>query len=268
MAAVTVAEDSAASVVGVAEAAGPAAVAVLAEGEPRALGKMMTQARTEWIEKYLSAKDIDEITKAVQSAEEGTAGDIVPMVVRRSAAVRHVPVVLSLIFTLLFVGLEVLGLGRWSLRQWLPVLEWHWGYQAGFLLILYVLAWQLAKLHPVQRLLTSDLDEMEQVEKRAQLEFYLHRLNRTKKHTAVLIFVSVMERRAVILADEGLAHRLPPETWKQIMLPMATSLQNGQWSAGFQEAIRQVGGLLKTHLPAMNGVESANELSNQIIVKE
>jgi putative membrane protein len=226
-----------------------------------------TRFRSRWISKYLSEKDLQEISETVREAEVGAGGDIVPMVVRRSSAVRHVPVILGLTFALLFVALEVLGLDGWYLSHVLPIFYWHWGFQVGFLVFLVAAAWGLSHLHPVQRMLTSDVDEVEQVEKRAQLEFFLHRLNNTKKHTAVLIFVSVMERRAVILADEGIAKKLPPETWGNLLNPMSKSLKKGDWKAGFQEAIRQTGALLKTHLPT-GPSENANELSNNMIVKE
>lgn len=220
-----------------------------------------------WISKYLSDQELAAISKVVHESEAGTAGEIVPMIVRRSSAVRHVPVVLGLTFILLFVGLEVLGLEGWYLSNVIPVFYRHWAVQVFFLVLLMALAWGLSHLHPVQRLLTSDADEVEQVEKRAQLEFFLHKLHHTEKSTAVLIFVSVMERRAVILADEGIAKKLPPETWNNLLAPMKKSLHAGAWAEGFQEAIRQAGTLLKSHLPSSRS-ENANELSNHVIVKE
>lgn len=219
-----------------------------------------------WVAKYLTEKQIVDISKAVGEAERGTGGDIVPMIVRRSAHVRHVPVILSLSFALVFFGIEMVGLNGWYVSDALPVLMNHWIYQVGFLMMLLLLAWGLAHLHPVQRFLTSDEDEKEQVEKRAQLEFFLHRLNRTHKKTAVLIFISVMERRAVILADEGIAKILPPNTWEEVLKPLTGFLRKGDWSQGFSDAIRRSGELLKQHFPEPTA--HANEISNNLIIKE
>ncbi|MBS1970840.1 MAG: TPM domain-containing protein [Bdellovibrionales bacterium] len=218
-----------------------------------------------WVTKYLSEEQVADISKAVQQAELGTGGDIVPMIVRRSSAVRHVPLVLGLSFALIFLGIEMLGLNGWYFSDFLPFLMGHWAYQVGFLLVLLLIAWGLSHLHPVQRLLTSDEDEKEQVWKRAQLEFFLHRLNRTHKKTAVLIFVSVMERRAVILADEGIAKHLPPQTWEEVLKPLTGFMRSGEWAKGFQDAIRRSGELLKQHLPEH---DAANEISNNLIIKE
>jgi len=220
-----------------------------------------------WVKKYISEKEASEISQAVAQAEAGTMGDIVPMIVRRSSAVRHVPVILSLCFCLLFLGFELLGVSGWYLSDLVPLLTAHWGFQLGFLSSLIVLAWWLSHLHPVQRLLTSNIDEIEQVEKRAQLEFFLQRLNRTTRKTSVLIFVSVMERRAVILADEGLAKKLPAAVWNEVLAPLSACLRDGQLGKGFQDAIRRSGDLLKSHFPAESGL-SAGEISNQLIIKD
>lgn len=227
---------------------------------------MVTMAQR-WVQKYINEAEITEISQEIIKAEEGTLGDIVPMIVRRSSAVRHVPVILALSLSLLFVGLEVLGLNGWHLSNLLPIFYKHWGFQVGFLFLLFVLAWWLSHMHWVQRLLTSNADEIEQVEKRAQLEFYLQRLQRTHRKSAVLIFVSVMERRAVILADEGLAKKLAPNVWAEVLDPMSQFLHKGQWSEGFKDAIRRSGELLKTHFPAENGAV-AGEISDHLIIKE
>jgi putative membrane protein len=218
-----------------------------------------------WITKYLSEEEVADISKAVQQAELGTGGDIVPMIVHRSSAVRHVPLVLGLSFALIFLGVEMLGLNGWYFSDFLPFLMGHWSYQVGFLVVLMVIAWGLSHLHPVQRLLTSDADEKEQVWRRAQLEFFLHRLHHTHKKTAVLIFVSVMERRAVILADEGIAKHLPPQTWEEVLKSLTGFMHSGEWAKGFQDAIRRSGELLKQHLPESG---NANEISNNLIIKE
>jgi len=228
---------------------------------------LVIHMNNKWIEKYLSESEIKDISKTVQDMELITTGEIVPMIVRRSSAVRHVPIILGLSFALLFFGIEFLGLSGWYLGTSLPFLYEHWIYQILFLVLLLAIAWGLSHLHPVQRLLTSDQDEIEQVEKRAQLEFFLHQLHRTDKKTAVLLFISVMERRAVILADEGIAKSLPENTWEEVLKPLVGQLQKNQWSAGFQGAIRQSGDLLKKHFPAGSNHKPANEISNNLIIK-
>lgn len=220
-----------------------------------------------WVSKYLSNEEIANISKAVHHAEMNTGGEIVPMIVRRSSAVRHVPVILWLSFAFAFFGVEVLGVSEWYISDWLPFLDRHWGYQLLVLALLMVLAWGLSHLHWVQRLLTSNEDEKDQVLRRAQLEFFLHKLNHTHKKTAILVFISIMERRAVILADEGISKILPATTWNEVLKPLIGFLHKGEWSQGFTDAIKRCGDLLKTHIP-QSGSASANEISNHLIIKE
>jgi putative membrane protein len=118
----------------------------------------------------------------------------------------------------------------------------------------------------VQKLLVPEKDEMEQVHQRACLEFYLNRVQGTSKRTGVLIFVSVMEKKAVILADEGISSKLPPETWDHLLVDFRVKLNQGQWVEGFTEAIRECGKHLKTHFPI--STPSGNQLKNHLVVKE
>ena len=92
----------------------------------------MVMIKQKWVAKYLTEKQIADISKAVEQAELGTGGDIVPMIVRRSSAVRHVPVVLCLSFALIFFGIEFLGLNGLYFSDLLPFLLGHWFYQIGF----------------------------------------------------------------------------------------------------------------------------------------
>lgn len=211
-----------------------------------------------WVRKYLRQTDMQQISDAVRKAELRTSGDIVPMVVRRSSAIGHVPVILALVLALIFVAA-----GR--MFPALAAFYGHWVIELGTFLFLLILAWLLSPLHFVQRALTSTHDEKFQVEHRAHLEFYLQRLNRTHRKTAVLIFVSVMEKRAVVLADEGISQRLPASTWDEVMKLLAEHLSRGEWAAGFTDAIQKTADLLAPHFPPEQGT---HELGNHLIVKE
>ena len=53
-----------------------------------------------WLKSYMSSSGHAQIQKAIEIAEKKTSGEIVPMVVRSSATVAHVPfVVLALMLT-------------------------------------------------------------------------------------------------------------------------------------------------------------------------
>lgn len=212
-----------------------------------------------WIDKYLSKEDIAAIEKAIEQAEHGTNGEIVPVIVGRSSVAGHIPLSLTLLFTLTIVIAEI------PYSQWLWVTPWIWLWPV-LLVALYLISCALAKLPWVQKVFVPERDEVFQVHQRAQLEFYTNRIHRTQGNTGILLFVSVMEKKAVILADEGIAKKLPPGTWDDMLAELRSHLHKGRWGPGFQKAIQDCGQLLKTHFPINGEVE--NELKNHLIIKD
>ncbi|WP_373999210.1 TPM domain-containing protein [Bdellovibrio bacteriovorus] len=212
-----------------------------------------------WIHRYLSSSELIEIEAAIQKAEEHTNGEIVPVIVRRSSAVGHVPLSLTLLITLFIVILEI------PYSDWLWVKPWVWAWP--FLIVaIYYGSTLLAQSKFIQKIFVPEKDEVDQVHRRAQLEFYLNRINRTKGGMGILIFVSVMEKKAVILADEGIAKKLPSNTWDDILAEMRAHFHDGKWSHGYQKAIERCGELLKQHFPISGNLE--NELTNHLIIKD
>lgn len=212
-----------------------------------------------WIDRYLSASDLTDIESAIQKAEEHTNGEIVPVIVRRSSAVGHVPLTLTLLITLLIVILEI------PYSEWLWVKPWVWLWPV-LIVVIYYVSTLLAQSKFIQKVFVPEKDEVNQVHRRAHLEYYLNRINRTKGGTGILIFVSVMEKKAVILADEGIAKKLPATTWDDVLEEMRSHLHDGRWAHGYQKAIERCGDLLKEHFPMQGSLE--NELTNHLIIKD
>ncbi len=212
-----------------------------------------------WIHKYLSTEDFKNIEDTISRVEEETCGEIVPVIVRRSSAVGHVPLTLTLLITLLVVVAE------FPLKDWLWVRPWVYAWPL-LIVIFFLLSLVLARSKWIQKVLVSEKDELQQVHQRAELEFYRNKINRTSEGTGILVFVSVMEKKAVILADEGISKKLPAETWNEILNQLKGQLGDGQWGSGFVEAIENCGKHLKTHFPMVSTVK--NELKNHLVVKD
>lgn len=212
-----------------------------------------------WIQRYLSQNDIQRVSQAVQEAETKTSGEIVPVIVQRSSTVGHVPLALTLLFLVAALFVEFPTKDLLFIRPWIYV----WPFLA---VTFFFLAQFFSRSTRIQRMLTPNQDEVAQVYQRAQLEFYLNRVNMTTSSTGILIFISVMERRAVILADQGIAQKIPQETWQKIVNSLTFKLRKGQWSPGLLTAIHDCGEILTTHFPIES--HTKNELSNQLVVKE
>lgn len=210
------------------------------------------------------------ISEAVLKAEEKTSGEIVPMIVMRSSVVGHVPVVLFLILSAITLAFsvptnlttyfELVGSSPFQAQLYsvLSVL--------GLWVIFWLLSVQLAKVNLLQRLFTSRGDLAFQVEERALLEFHQHHLAQTKSRTAVLIFISLMEQRAVILGDQAISKKLPPGTWDSILTEMISDIKKGHAGPGLTRAVEKCGQVLSEHFPIQAG--DRNEICNQLIIKE
>ncbi len=208
--------------------------------------------------KYLNHEQVLQISKAVAEAEKKTSGEIVPMIVARSSSVGHLP---------FHIGLLIMTAGLLVILGWEPGWFFAWKWQSLILLSLlsFGAGFLLSKIPTVQRWMIPDGDEEAQVWQRAQAEWALHKFHKTQARTGIMIFVSIMERKAVVLADEGIARYYPAETWKDIVSLLTGHLQRNEWVPGFKEAIEKCGEVLAKQLPA--GAQNPNEVSDQLIIK-
>lgn len=207
----------------------------------------------------MNEQDVERISEAVRQAEKTTSGEIVPMVVRRSSSVGHVPLILGLLLLMgaLFLDFNWLAQESTFLRSLSWLLE---------LLIIFLLIRFLAPLHFIQRWLSDRDDLARQVEMRAELEFYEHGLQKTTGATGILIFVSLMERRAVILADSSISSKLPPDIWDKFLHELTESIHQKQFAQGMLNIIGKMGELITAQFPRSE--HDHDELPNELIVKD
>jgi putative membrane protein len=95
-------------------------------------------------------------------------------------------------------------------------------------------------------------------------QFVAQNLHTTEGRTGVLIFISVAERHAEIVADAGIEARVPKGTWQEIVTELTAAFRDERHTEGFVEAIVAVGGHLATHFPP--GAFDANELPDHLIM--
>ena len=193
----------------------------------------------------------------MKEAELKTSGEIVPMIVKSSSTVGHVPIVIFLIALLFYFMVDLAQFGYFE-SSTLNFLIWA--------ILCLPVSRLLAELSLVQRLLVNQMDQRDQVELRAEVEFYEANLKNTEGSTGILLFVSLMERKAVVLADEAIAKQLPSETWNEVVLLLVDGARKKSLSQGFCMAIDRCGNILAEHFPI--DPNDNNELPNTFIIKE
>ena len=86
---------------------------------------------------------------------------------------------------------------------------------------------------------------------------------RTRGLTGILIYLSLAEHRAEIVADRAIADRVAPEAWGDAMAAMLAEVRDGDVAGGMAAAVEQVGTLLAAHFPKSDA--NPNELPDRLI---
>jgi len=80
----------------------------------------------------------------------------------------------------------------------------------------------------------------------------------TAENSGVLIYVQLVDRQVEILADRGIAAKVPQADWEAICRAMEAAFRAGDYRAAALSAIRRTGELLAEHFPTSG--ENPNEL--------
>ncbi|HEX5306452.1 MAG TPA: TPM domain-containing protein [Dyella sp.] len=83
----------------------------------------------------------------------------------------------------------------------------------------------------------------------------------TEHNSGVLIYVLLSERRIEIVADRGIAARVPPSAWDEVSGLMLAGYRNGSWAQGSLQGIHAVHALLAREFPS-DGRANPDELAN------
>ena len=123
--------------------------------------------------------------------------------------------------------------------------------------------WLLMKWMPLRLFLTPKHIKMRRVRARAIDLFKVGTESKTVGRTGVLLYLSMREHRAEIVADEAIASKVAPEVWGDAMIALIDNLREGRPGEGMAEAVRQMGVVLAEHFP--KGSENPNELPDRLI---
>jgi uncharacterized membrane protein len=83
----------------------------------------------------------------------------------------------------------------------------------------------------------------------------------TENNSGILIYVQWVDHAVEILADRGIAARVPQAEWDAICREMEAAFKRGDYRSGALAAIDRVSHLLQLHFPA--AADNRNELSNK-----
>ncbi len=205
------------------------------------------------IERFFGQDARARIEAAVREAESRTTGQIVPVVVEKSAGypeARYRGAFLGAALATLVILVLRLPL---TLAE-LPVVQ----------LVAAGVGALVALWDPVERVLAGRPEMELAARERALRAFHEHGLHRTAEGTGVLVFASLFERRAVVLGDHGIHARMGDAEWQRAVDALVAGMRRDDPAAGFCEAIALCGARLAEHFPSDGGPRRGNELDDAL----
>lgn len=208
------------------------------------------------VEHALPAEKLKAVHDAIHEAEQHTVGEIVPVVLGRSDRYPAADLWCGIFFALtayfgmwilpvtvtpfgFLVAMLVAGAAGWGLAQWLPELKRP-----------FVTRWRATAM----------------AEEQAFQEFYRLGLHRTDAQTGVMLFVSLFERRVVVMGDVGIDAKVESDTWKELDSGILDAAKREDLGSGLESAVGRMGEILHRHFPWAEG--DRNELPDRVIVRK
>ena len=199
----------------------------------------------------ISDRDRARLSAAIRDAEARTTGEIVCVLAQSSSVGRTaLPVALAAVLALAVPWL-LMVLTTLSLQLILSIQ-----------VVVFLAGVAVAGLSRVQAALMPRPMRRALAHRAAMEQFTIRGIARTRQRTGILIFVSLAERYARIIADDGIAARVPKAQWQGAVDALIAHTRDGRIADGFIAAIESCGKVLATYFPSSGG--GKDELPDRI----
>lgn len=204
---------------------------------------------TTLVERYFSQIDLDAIEKAVHNAESTTGGEIAVELASHSRNWRLESSLCGLVVSVI-AALAALYVTR----------ENNWGvyYNSSQALTWGIIGFIVA-FFAGGRLLKHRSRRQKVVWHRAVKRFRL--LKPVRNLAGVLIFVSLAENEAALVADTGIASKSEPGLWIELRAALIEAMKHGNHAEGIIETVKAVGAEMTRHFPRES--DDVNELPDK-----
>jgi putative membrane protein len=220
---------------------------------------------------HLSDEDRQKVSAAIAAAEATSNGEIVAVATHQSDAYHDVALhwaLVPLFAVLAWAAWRPTALVWWynflfaswqpdpTLSQLLTLLMVFAALK--FTVVLLILKWM-----PLRLLLTPAATKHRRVRRRAVAIFKAAAERRTTGRTGILIYLSMAEHRAEIVADEAILKVTDEHTWGEAMTALIAEVREGRPGDGIVAAIERVGVVLAKHFPRT--ATDTNEIPDKLI---
>jgi putative membrane protein len=215
--------------------------------------------------------DRQKVSAAIAAAESKSNGEIVAVATPISDAYHDVALHWALI--------PLFAVLAWA--AWRPTaLVWWFNFLIGgwrpdptlsqlltllmvFAALKFTVALLILKWMPLRLALTPSATKHRRVRRRAITVFKAAAERRTTGRTGILIYLSMAERRAEIVADEAILKVTDDHVWGEAMAALLADVREGRPGDGIVAAIERVGVVLAEHFPRSS--TDTNEIPDTLI---
>ena len=199
----------------------------------------------------ISDSDKERISEAIRRAEAQTSGEIFCVLAHHASDYRLVPLAWAAVIALAL---------PWPLIHFTL-----WSAELIYLvqLLVFIVAMTVLSIPAIRFRIVPRRTKHERAHALALGQFFAQGLQHTKGRTGVLIFASMAERYAEIVADAEINAKAAPEEWSKAVAALVVGMKDGQPGDGFVAAIELCGAALAQHFPP--GALNPDELPNQLV---
>lgn len=219
----------------------------------------------------LSQSDRQKVSEAIAGAEAKSSGEIVAVATPISDAYHDVALHWALV--------PLFAVLAWA--AWRPTaLVWWYDFLFGgwqpdptlsqlltllmvFAALKFTVALLILRWMPLRLLLTPPATKHRRVRRRAIAIFKAAAERRTAGRTGILIYLSMAEHRAEIVADEAILKVTDEHAWGEAMASLVGEVRQGRPGDGIVAAIERVGTVLAEHFP--RSADDVNEIPDKLI---
>jgi putative membrane protein len=198
----------------------------------------------------LTVEDQHRVGEAIKAAEATTAGEIVCVLARASSDYMSYATAWSALIALIapwfLIALSSLSVDGIFLAQ----------------IVIFVVLFLILSESPLSRFLVPRRVRRAEAHRAAMEQFMIRGMARKKNRAGVLIFVSLAERYARIVADEGIASQVEQSVWQDAIDALLERMTYGEIADGFVIAVEKCGRVLAEHFPP--GSDDKDQLPDRI----
>jgi putative membrane protein len=208
---------------------------------------------------FFSQEENNRITATIKAVESQSDGEVAVMVVDQSSPYPEADilggVILGGLLALILTEILVEYFGHDSLWYYIPL----------SFIFFFPFRGLSAKVPAVKTVFITIKRKEEAVKLRALRAFYEKGLYKTRHHTGVLFFLSLLERKVWVLADKGIHKKIDQESLNQFARMVSQGIKEDRAGQALCQAIEGMGQLLAEHFPVTPG--HVDQLPDQVMTE-